>query len=236
MSEESSNSQQLKIERIAQAIYLVSNHLKDNEPLKWELRKNSLAFIACIRSLNDDEGDRELPADLIIDAMNSCVRELTSLLSLAIISGLISRNNGNLIIQEMQSLTRVFKQVVDDNTAKTGFVLSEDFFATDTEITKTISKGQEMSFISDKSLKPYKGHMSDKNDNRNKAETKGKKDNRQSQIIALLKTQKNLTIKDFVVVINDCSEKTIQRELGVLVEKGIIKKEGERRWSTYSLK
>jgi hypothetical protein len=30
-------------------------------------------------------------------------------------------------------------------------------------------------------------------------------------------------------------EKTIQRELLALVEEGIVKKEGERRWSTYSL-
>jgi len=50
-----------------------------------------------------------------------------------------------------------------------------------------------------------------------------------------LKNQSNLTIKDFSKVITDCSEKTIQRELLDMVEKGIIKKEGERRWSKYSL-
>jgi len=45
-----------------------------------------------------------------------------------------------------------------------------------------------------------------------------------------------LSVKDFTRVIKDCSEKTIQRELLDLVEKGIVKKEGERRWSRYSLK
>jgi hypothetical protein len=43
-------------------------------------------------------------------------------------------------------------------------------------------------------------------------------------------------MKDFVKVIPECSEKTIQRELLDLVGKGVLKKEGERRWSTYSLR
>jgi predicted HTH transcriptional regulator len=63
-----------------------------------------------------------------------------------------------------------------------------------------------------------------------------KKDNRQEAIINVLKSQSNLTIKDFSKVIKDCSEKTIQRELIDLVDRGIVKKEGERRWSRYSLK
>jgi predicted HTH transcriptional regulator len=62
------------------------------------------------------------------------------------------------------------------------------------------------------------------------------KDSRKSSIIELLKKQPNLTIKDITKVIPDCSAKTIQRELSVLVHSGMIKKEGNRRWSRYSLK
>jgi hypothetical protein len=36
-------------------------------------------------------------------------------------------------------------------------------------------------------------------------------------------------------MIKDCSEKTIQRELIVLVSEKVVKKEGERRWSVYSI-
>lgn len=61
------------------------------------------------------------------------------------------------------------------------------------------------------------------------------KDKRQNIIIALVKKHRTLTIKGFTGVIKDCSEKTIQRELLSLVEKKVLKKEGERRWSTYSL-
>jgi hypothetical protein len=61
------------------------------------------------------------------------------------------------------------------------------------------------------------------------------KDKRQNIIIALVKKHHTLTIKGFTSVIKDCSEKTIQRELLTLVAKGVLKKEGERRWSTYSM-
>lgn len=59
--------------------------------------------------------------------------------------------------------------------------------------------------------------------------------NRRSLIVGLLRTKSNLTIKDFSAVIKGCSDKTIQRELQSLVKSGVLKKEGERRWSRYSL-
>jgi DNA-binding HxlR family transcriptional regulator len=36
-------------------------------------------------------------------------------------------------------------------------------------------------------------------------------------------------------MIRGVSEKTIQRELGALIESGLVMKQGERRWSVYSL-
>ncbi len=62
-----------------------------------------------------------------------------------------------------------------------------------------------------------------------------KKVNRRSLIINTIKKKGTVTIKDLTMVIRSCSEKTIQRELAILVERNVLKKEGERRWSTYSL-
>ena len=59
--------------------------------------------------------------------------------------------------------------------------------------------------------------------------------NRQAVIVDLLKKKSDLNVKDFSLVIRDCSEKTIQRELLRLVGEGVLKKVGERRWSRYSL-
>ena len=56
---------------------------------------------------------------------------------------------------------------------------------------------------------------------------------RSSLILAFVRKHANSSIKDISSVVKDCSEKTIQRELSVLIEEGLIEKRGERRWSVY---
>ena len=62
-----------------------------------------------------------------------------------------------------------------------------------------------------------------------------KKTARQSVILNLLKDKKEVMIKDITCLINGCSEKTVQRELSTMVQAGVLKKMGEKRWSRYSL-
>lgn len=203
-------------------MYLVSNHIKDNEPLKWDIRKESLSILACSRSLEENSVS-DTPTDLAIDVVSSCAYSSISLLELSSISGLISSTNADLIIRELQTLMKSLKETYHDYTTKAGFVLSDEFF-------RTIDNGQQSGILSSVNQKS-KNNQSQIDDN-----IKDKKDGRRNRIIDLLKTKSDLTIKDFARVIADCSEKTIQRELIDLVEKGIVKKEGERRWSKYSLK
>ena len=59
---------------------------------------------------------------------------------------------------------------------------------------------------------------------------------RRQQIMHMLAGKKNgVSIKEVSVKFGDLSQKTIQRELAVLVARGFVTKEGERRWSRYSL-
>ncbi|MFZ2763461.1 MAG: hypothetical protein WAX80_00250 [Minisyncoccia bacterium] len=62
-----------------------------------------------------------------------------------------------------------------------------------------------------------------------------KKNSRQSIIIGILKRKKEVMIKDVSPLISGCSEKTIQRELSAMVQSGVLRKTGEKRWSRYSL-
>jgi len=57
---------------------------------------------------------------------------------------------------------------------------------------------------------------------------------RAERIKTVLEAKPQATIKDIAEVITDVSEKTIQRELNSLIEKGQVVREGERRWSRYS--
>tara|TARA_B100002051_G_scaffold276820_1_gene329403 strand:- start:5582 stop:6322 length:741 start_codon:yes stop_codon:yes gene_type:complete len=58
---------------------------------------------------------------------------------------------------------------------------------------------------------------------------------RGERIKTVLEAKPQATIKDIAEVITDVSEKTIQRELNSLIEKGQVFREGERRWSRYSV-
>lgn len=61
------------------------------------------------------------------------------------------------------------------------------------------------------------------------------RDDRRKIIQALLKQRSKLTVKDIAKSIPGFSEKTIQRELMAMLSDGQIVKEGEKRWTTYSL-
>lgn len=58
---------------------------------------------------------------------------------------------------------------------------------------------------------------------------------RSERIKTVLEAKPAATIKDIAEVITDVSEKTIQRELNSLIEKGQVSRSGERRWSRYSV-
>ena len=58
---------------------------------------------------------------------------------------------------------------------------------------------------------------------------------RRSIIIDLVTKKGSVTVRDIADEITDCSTKTLQRELLSLVADNVLSKEGERRWTTYSL-
>ncbi len=58
---------------------------------------------------------------------------------------------------------------------------------------------------------------------------------RRVRISTILGAKGEATIKDISEIITDVSEKTIQRELNAMIEENVVKRQGERRWSKYSL-
>jgi hypothetical protein len=58
---------------------------------------------------------------------------------------------------------------------------------------------------------------------------------RTTRIKTVLEAKPNATIKDLTDTITDVSAKTIQRDLNSLIERGEVIRQGERRWSTYSI-
>lgn len=59
---------------------------------------------------------------------------------------------------------------------------------------------------------------------------------RQKRIIEHLKGVEQAKVSDFYSVFSDISSKTIQRDLQDLVARNMLKKEGEKRWTIYSMR
>lgn len=210
-----------KTERIVSAIYLVTSLIKDSEPLKWELREASMSLISLIASLN---GSESVDKNLMFQNYFSTSVQVMSFLTICNKSGHISEMNYSIIIKEIESLLNFLKEQSRIATHTAGYILSDSFFETDHVLSSQKPTVTGSSHI----VKPLI-----KKDSIN--DIKDRKSSRKDSIISLLKKSSDLTIKDFVKVIPNCSEKTIQRELIDLVDSGVVVRKGERRWSTYSL-
>ncbi len=213
-----------KTEKIVSAIYLVTSLIKDSEPLKWELRELSTSLMSLITTLNSSE-----PVDKNVVFQNyfSTTIQIIEFLRIANKSRYISDMNYSILSKEIEFLLDFLKEQSKAASHTAGYILSDTFFETEhiSNIQKVISKNiTNINNIN--SIKVEKDTIK---------LIKDKKNSRRDNILDLLKRSSDLTIKDFAKVIVDCSEKTIQRELLDLVDKGIVKRKGERRWSTYSL-
>jgi predicted transcriptional regulator len=73
-----------------------------------------------------------------------------------------------------------------------------------------------------------------KDSNKSHEQKDKKQSDRMSLILDFVRKNNGVSIKEIAAVVTDCSEKTIQRELGNLIEQGLIERRGERRWSIYT--
>lgn len=239
-----------KTEKIVSALYLITSLLKDSEPIKWEIREKSSSLISFAIMINDSMAmDKDMAARNIFFKYT----ELLSLLKIAFIAKEISEMNYFLLKSEIDNLILTMEEMLNGKKEKDGYILSEKFFKTgeydeayghqvhtprtvkNNLPATSIDKGNVHEIVSVVGPQDDSSKRTDKGQIQQISSIQDKKDNRKIIIINLLKKDSNLTVKDFSRVITDCSEKTIQRELLDLVSKGILKKEGERRWSKYSL-
>ncbi len=228
-----------KTEKITAGIYLVSGLLKDDEPMKWELRDHGMELMSSsFMASSNIPGDKSST----IQSLFTAALETISLLNVARISNLITEMNHSLLVREIDNIVAMLRDRLAESAENAGYVLSENFFKTpdlfasgfrsDSRSFQAHSKGQ----TGDLSLWKTEKNVQKQGNSMGQNTVQAKKISRQESILSVLKNQSNLTIKDFSKVIKDCSEKTIQRELIELVDRGVVKREGERRWSRYSLK
>lgn len=219
-----------KTEKLTTAMYMITNLFSDSEPMKWTLRKKMSELLSFTL------GYKDLPQSHYYDFTHNVktkILEIVSLLEVSSRSGLVSSMNFSIMKQEFSKLvSRLDQAEGTHNEYANKSVLTNNFF--------NVSGG---SSVNDKVTSNTTTSEDDQiSQGHNIKDTKSVSDNalvkrnyRQNVIIGLLKKKKEIDIKDITQVIRDCSEKTIQRELISLINSGVLKKIGERRWSKYSL-
>lgn len=224
-----------KTEKLATALYMVTNLFGDNEPMKWTLRtkvSNLLSFIIGFKDILESR-EYEFSNDV-----KTKVLEVVSLLEVASRSGLVSPMNFSILKGEFMNLVDSLSALRKEQQEGTHFAFPKTFFEVPKESHQIpISSSDSHKSFSVEQGKSHNQVLKDRVSFKRETpeDSTFKKTNRQSIIINLLKKKKDLMIKDIALVIRDCSEKTIQRELIALIEAGVLKKTGERRWSRYSL-
>lgn len=217
-----------RLENINIAIYMTTDFLSDNEPLKISLRDKGLQLMSHTMSLivKPNYFRKEF-----ISKINILVLEINSMLKVAYVSKLISEMNYNILVDGCNKFLDFVKKDILDNQHIT---LNKSFFSEEKFEKVSIRQNNKEQNLKD--IKDTQKNILIKKDKNKviKDISKNIKD-RKDLIISIIKKKKEITVKDLSKVITDCSEKTLQRELVAMVNKNVLKKEGERRWSRYSL-
>jgi DNA-binding transcriptional ArsR family regulator len=214
-----------KAERLAKAIHLVAPAFRTSPALRD--RMDIIAIGLVDAAINPPVSARH--------ALSRELLALSSILSIARTGGLLSSMNADLIAHEAQQMLQEIASYEEprlflDDAPSLAELAKELVSERHTAPQRQQLQGQSKAAVArrptpapatDKGQR--KGHLSDKSGGRRDA------------IRAVLKTKGPSYIKDVSTVIRDVSEKTIQRELQAMVEEGSVTREGERRWTTYSL-
>jgi hypothetical protein len=217
-----------KTERLAKAIHLVAPAFRNSPALRDRMDFIAVGLIdAAI-----------LPPASARDALSRELLALSSVLSIARTSGMLSSMNADLIAREAQMLLQEIaayeepRLFLDD--APSLAMLAKDLAAE--RHATALSVQREAEPTSTPRPRPVANKPATlKGQNKGQTNVSDKSGDRRDAIRSVLRSKGPSYIKDISTVIRDVSEKTIQRELQAMTEEGSVIRTGERRWTTYAL-
>ncbi|MFA5132369.1 MAG: hypothetical protein WC444_03525 [Candidatus Paceibacterota bacterium] len=125
-----------KSERLVTALYLVTDLMSDNDPIKHGLRKNSVALLSSMNSLAQlDVKDRVIEMKMSLRA----VTEIISLLHVAVTTGIVSEMNGGILMEGFRALQLVLEKKQPIITKEMLTVEHEDALGTDASFSSAIT-------------------------------------------------------------------------------------------------
>ena len=259
-----------KTDKLITALYMVTDVMDRDEPLRNKLRSLGVNIISDTNSTS------------LRTSINKSINEVLSLLDIAFTVGMISDMNCSILKKEFNKLKQSVEepnqsQLSGRQVSLSGFFTEED----DSSVVEDNGQQEDVHYISNKfsnrigvqkgstlmsALSKFqtsnkvsqtynKNNFTSRSEgfNRNTSPSMSgnfdalKKQRRES-ISKIIKANpisggdKSLghSIKDIMSALKnsgeECGEKTLQRELVSMVNDGVLKKTGEKRWSKYFLK
>ncbi len=240
-----------KAEKITTALYMLTDFIKDGDPMRQKIRAISVAILSDTRALS-----YAVTGDLYFHLGRVIAKswELVSLIEVCVAVGFMSDMNYNILknalvefIGDLRNRQRIegFTNIQDLKVVAGeagNFKLKSDFFRLDEEELKVIkeasqeedSKGHSSRTLSDRKMS-FRNTAPGSQPKSLGVSVKTKSFDREERILKLIQEKKDISINDIVSYFSDYNPKTVQRDLISLIQAGKIKRTGERRWSRYSI-
>lgn len=144
---------------------------------------------------------------------------LDSTLRIATVGGLVRADVLAVVVEEIDGVLRRLKQFIRENVSS-----EQDLFS---------QWGTDVSATSQAVTTRPRPRIASATERSETSVGGGDVHDRRERIKTILEARGESTIKDIAEIVTDVSEKTIQRELNAMIEEGVVKRQGERRWSKY---
>ncbi len=227
-----------KANKLVKAIYLLTDLMSHKEPMRERTRSLANKMLENVLGMSERIWGEEVYQKNLL----STISEISILFDIAENTKMMSKMNHQIITSEFKKLSDfLVTSSANYSSAKIAFepnLFDGNYNYAPDQLFQATSYAQNPNMIKNEmAVENTDVEKEKKSFSKTVAPVKTVKDknNRQDIILSMLKSGIKLTIKDFAKNIKDCSEKTIQRELLTLVSKGVLKREGKRRWSKYFL-
>lgn len=222
-----------RAERLAIATYLVSNLVPYKEEIRNTIRRQSRQMLPLTLELQTGVASSGTQAT---QELVACVRHIVSLLDILHASGHISEMNVEVLKYAYQDFAQYIARA--ESAPSTGTLeLTDDFFQTLPGSHKGHIKDTKNEPIKDiiKDTEPIKDTKQPKESRNTPIREQRRLASRRMLILDVVTKRGPVHINEIAAEVPGCSTKTLQRELASLIGDRVIIKEGEKRWTTYSI-
>ena len=220
-----------RAERIAAAIHLLTNHIARDEPVRLKVRSGGADLLGKVLQLRDE---MRATQSVNLHGLQSLIRELISLVRILAVSGFVSMQNANIMIEALDELGTYLTASQRSILAESVSLSREELM--DIRSTYAQHANRAIKDVKDTTTVKDADTTSDKEKvSVNARQTEGQITLRGQSIMDVLRSGGSLGIRDISSNLPEYSEKMIQRELAGLITLGKVRKLGLKRWSKYAI-